>query len=174
MTNHEKYYNLLFSILENVRQLNNTALILLKNTKIPTEQTPIPNQSTATHSQHFIYLALEELGKFFLILGKYNNNLEEIKLKEIGFYDHDVKIKYLGDFIKKTQLHPNSGQIWTSDMLAKKLRILKETNVYVDYKNNEIIKPVPKRGEGFLQIYADILSNGIILAELAFQEFKNK
>jgi len=174
MTNHEKYCELLSSILENAKQLKDTALLLLKNTESPTKSNPNPKQSFGTHSQHFIYLALEELGKFFLVLHQYDKNLEDVNFVKCGFYSHDEKIKHLGQFTKFAQSHPGSGVEWTAEGFAEKARGLKEANVYIDYLKGVIIKPSSSKGPGMLVAYAKILATGITMTELALKDFSTK
>src|SRR3989344_4197854 len=108
--NHKKYMSLLEALIENATALKNSAMFLLgaelnKNNGSNFEN--IKKQDQAIHAQHFLYLSLEEIGKFFLILKQYPQSLDSLKLKELGFYDHDSKIETLIIFVKKIQLKNN-------------------------------------------------------------------
>jgi AbiV family abortive infection protein len=174
MTKSTDYLNLLSALVENTENLRNSVLCLLKATPIPTKTVPFPNQSPATYAQHFIYIALEELGKFFLILNQYDNDLDDLDLYELGWYCHNKKIESLIKFVASIQAKTGKKPKWLDSIkeVSKKLRNFKEDNVYIDYKNGKILKPIPKRGNGSLQAMVNLLNNGIKLAKFTLDEFK--
>jgi AbiV family abortive infection protein len=174
MQNHSKYINLLESILKNAWDLHDSALCLLKATPLQEKSTVKVNQSTATHAQHFIYIALEELGKFFLILNQYDLKLDELDLKSLGWSIHDKKIEYLINFIKDTVSKSGKPPVWVNDIETgiKKIRSFKEGNVYIDYKAGKIINPIANRGTGTLIALVDLLVKGLRICEIILLDFK--
>ena len=174
MDNNKKYIALLTAIIENVEDIQNTVECLLKATPRATKLVPKPNQALATHAQHFIYYGLEELGKFYLILDQYDENLDDLDLKALKMGSHDAKIKYLVNFILKTQVENGKQTQWANQTqeVIKSIRSFKEDNIYVNYKSGKIIKPIPNHGNNILEARVSLLVKGIKLARATLQHFK--
>lgn len=173
MANVAKYVNLLEAILQNAENLRDSAILLLENTPAPDTKTPVPNQSYGIHAQHFIYLGLEELGKFFLILDQYDANLDNISLRKLGFENHDTKIGYLISYVNRYAEKKSAGLLeLPQSFMVRELRKFKELNVYVQYKDGEIIVPIPNRGNGRLESSAKALASAMDFANACLSLFR--
>lgn len=175
MKKHKEYIELLESILENVERLRDSVIILLKAIPKTTKLNPNPNQSAAIHAQYFIYIALEELGKFYLILDQYDKKLNGINMTKIGFGNHDTKIEKLLDHSIKMQeefgVRPNYADT-IPDMVIK-IRKFKEDNIYINYQEGKIIKPKVNRGKDIFTGMVNFLRTSLDIARLDLHSFKS-
>lgn len=175
-SNHQKYISLLGACIENAKGLSVSATLLLGSEldkDVKSDSSHIKKQDQAIHAQHFLYLCLEEIGKFFLILKQYPKELDTLNLDRLGFYNHNSKIEALILFVKKIQSENNKPSPYPVKGVVEIFRNFKEPNVYVDYKEAVIIKPIAKKGANVLVDFCKTVTSSLALANVTLNDFKN-
>ena len=167
--NFDRYCNLLEEILNNVRALKQSAAVLL-NDEINNKRTK--KQFQAIHAQYFLYICIEELGKFILIFKSYPKNFDSLKQLYKTTRWHDEKIGLLVKHIKEVNLKRGVIREYPVEGAIKILRGFKELNIYVDFENGSIVSPISNRGKDTLQNLTKIVTGGIRIAEIEFDNFK--
>lgn len=169
--NKKKYTLILENILNNAEGLKKTSVILLKSELGKNNQ----KQYQAIHAQYFFYICLEEIGKFFMVLQNYPNDLVSLNklYKKDKNQKHNEKIEILINFIKSfIKLNGGKKQLPSSQDFVKLLRNFKEPNLYTDYENNVLSTPISNKGKGVLENYSQFVSSCFELAHKELVSFK--
>jgi hypothetical protein len=136
---NKKYIDLLEAIVKNSNSLKIAASSLLeKSIKTKDEEMRL---SFAAYALNFIFAFIDELGKYYIIKAQYPRDFKEGDFKKIGFRHHETKIKKLVSVVRSIQLARGSVSPFTIKQTVSMLRGLKDTTLYVDYKNGNIINP---------------------------------
>lgn len=168
-SNHQSYISLLEEILTNAEGLKQSSTVLLKD-ELSNKRSQM--QFQAIHSQYLLYICIEEVCKFFMVLSNYPNKLTSTNQLYKSREKHNEKIQFMIDYIKER--NPNNDLIiqYSTPDMVKKLREFKEPNLYVDFKDGKIAHPISNRYIGALDIIVKIAINWVELGKCELESFR--
>jgi len=158
-----QYQNLLEEILNNARELKNTASNILKSSS--------QNQRLRPYAQFLLYACIEECGKFLLVIDQYPTQLSEKLLKKIGFYDHIKKIKRLAENIQKYDPTIKRDNVRIAKIIRENLR---EPSIYVGFIDGKALPPQFVKNKLSLNSLVSLVINCIKFCEFRLEEFKKQ
>lgn len=136
---YKKYDELLDAIIRNSKSLKSAAVFLLEKA-IKAEDNEQKLTMTA-YAVNFLFAFVDELGKYFLVKSQYPENLNNINLRKIGFYSHNIKLKKIVSIVRNEQFARGSISPFTIEQTVLGLRKFKDETLYVDYQNGNVISP---------------------------------
>ncbi len=166
--NKGKYFELLESINQNALHIKNVGILMLK--KSLKKKTQEEKMTFVAFSLNILFSFIDEVGKFYLIEKQYPNKINNLPLKNLGFYDHNKKIEILNSVIRNRQGRLGKKAIFMPDKVVSILRTFKDTTLHIDYKNGKILKPSdsttiqPKIFENYINligILSDMMKNDL-------------
>lgn len=159
--------------------IKNSGYIISASQSLLTESLKKKNQEEkytfVALALNYLFAAIDELGKFYLVKKFFAKKIIHLELKSIGFYTHDKKLLALIKVIRERQMAGGGSPRVTVKQTISFLRIFKDTTLYIDYKNKKIIKPsetiILRRVDvfnSFIQIATELVN----MAKLDLEIFK--